>query len=73
MVRTPFLDEDVFADDSTPRHEVTCYNDGDGVLVTILLFGGMAYACRFPFGGDAAVGIRYTQRLDKNYPEFTIT
>jgi hypothetical protein len=70
MVRTPFLDEDVFADESTPRHEITCYNDGDGVLVTIMLFGAMAYACRFPFGGDAVAGIRYTQRLDKNYPEF---
>ena len=70
MVRTPFLDEDVFPEEWPPQHAITCYTDGGGLLVTILLFGGLAYACRFPFGGDATAGVRYRQTLTKNYPEF---
>jgi hypothetical protein len=70
MVRTPFLDEEVFPEEWPPKHVITCYADGDGLLVTILLFGGLAYACRFPFGGGATAGVRYSQTLTKNYPEF---
>jgi hypothetical protein len=70
MVRTPFLDEDVFSEQWPPRHEVTCYTDGSGLLVTVLLFGGLAYSCRFGFGGSLSAGIRYTQTLTENYPKF---
>jgi hypothetical protein len=70
MVRTPFLDEEVFPEEWPPRHVISCYRDGDGLLVTILLFGALAYACRFQFGAPVAAGVRYAQTLTANYPEF---
>lgn len=72
FVRTPFLHPDVFPDSWPPRHEITCYPDGDGTLVTILLFSVYAFTCRLPFTmpGDGAV--RYTQALSETAPRFEI-
>jgi hypothetical protein len=69
-VRTPLFDADVFADDETPRHEVTCYPyDTGSCLVTILLFGAYAYTVRLPFPMPAKRGLRYRQMLDQRFPE----
>jgi hypothetical protein len=71
-VRTPFLHEDVFPDSWPARHEITCYPDGDHVLVTILLFSAYAFTCRLPFTMVGASGIRYTQDLSESDPRFEI-
>jgi hypothetical protein len=70
MVRTPFLDEDVFPDSWPARHEITCYPDGDHALVTILLLSAYAYSCRLPVRMPGQSGIRYIQVLTANYPQF---
>lgn len=70
MLRTPFLDATVFPDSWPPRHEVTCYANGDHALVTILLFGAYAYVCRLPFKLPSQGGIRYVQVLTENTPQF---
>jgi len=70
MIRTPFLDEDVFPEEWPPRHEITCFRDGESLLLTILLFGAYAYAVRLQLAADLPTGIRYTQTLGENYPKF---
>jgi hypothetical protein len=70
-VRTPMFDEDVFADNETPRHEVTCYPyNAESCLVTILLFGAYAFTVRLPFPMPGTIGLRYRQMLDQRFPEF---
>jgi HNH endonuclease len=70
ILRTPFLDDDVFADRWPARHEVTCYGDEGWALVTILLFGAYAYLCRLPLPFVAVYGVRYRQMLDEKFPRF---
>jgi hypothetical protein len=71
-VRTPFLHADIFPDSWPVRQEITCYSDGDGTLVTILLFSAYAFTCRLPLRMPSGAGIRYTQVLAETDPRFEI-